>query len=381
MQTSEVKQGIGRTKWLKRAACGLAMAAIAAAGAWAQEEHFTSVEVHPDRTVTFKYKNVGAKVVVLSLEGQPKPLAMTSDGNGVWSVTTAPLEPEYYGYSFESDGAKQLDPSNVDFKDNLVWTSNMAHVPAAGLPWEVADVPHGTVHHHFFKSKVVGDQRDFYVYTPAGYNPNDKKKYPVLYLLHGFSDGANGWPEVGKANVILDNLIAAGKAKPMIVVMPLGYGNLDVLFDRPRSQELRAKNRGEFSETLLTEVMPQVEKEYRVSEKQSDRAIAGLSMGGAQSLKIGLNHPEKFAYVGAFSSGGLELATEFPNLDAKINGQVKVLYISCGTQDDLLKFDHELQAFLKQKDVKFTSVEPEGMHSWLVWRQNLNTFAPLLFVK
>src|SRR5208337_3575425 len=155
------------------------------------------------------------------------------------------------------------------------------------LPWEINLVPHGVIHHHFYRSGIVGDDRDFYVYTPPAYNPEAKKLYPALYLLHGFSDDASAWTAVGRAHVILDNLIAQGKAKPMIVVMPLGYGAPEILsptFHGFRDSSLVDRNMDRFRQALLTEVIPQVEKIYRVSPDRQSRAIAGLSMGGAESL-------------------------------------------------------------------------------------------------
>ena len=157
---------------------------------------------------------------------------MQKDEQGIWSATIGPLQPDTYGYSLSVDGVGLIDPSNQLMKPNLLNTESAVHVPgppSAPLPWEVADVPHGQIHHHFYRSKIVGDDRDFYVYTPPGYSAAARQDYPVLYLLHGFSDSANGWSEVGQANVILDNLIAQGKAKPMIVVMPLGYGDMEVI--------------------------------------------------------------------------------------------------------------------------------------------------------
>ena len=182
-----------------------------------------------DRTVTFRFKDPNAQAVTLNLEGA-KPVPMTKDAEGVWTVTTAALEPDIYGYSFVADGVGLLDPNNSSIKPNYLFFSNMVHVPGANpLPWEVADVKHGEIHHHFYKSAIIGDQRDLFVYTPPGYDAKGKTKYPVLYLLHGYSDDASGWTAVGKANVILDNLIAQGKAKPMVIVMTLGYGAPEIV--------------------------------------------------------------------------------------------------------------------------------------------------------
>jgi enterochelin esterase family protein len=231
---------------------------------------------------------------------------------------------------------------------------------------------------------VANDQRDYYVYTPPGYDPGVKKTYPVLYLLHGFSDDASGWTAVGRANVILDNLIAHGKAKPMIVVMPLGYGTMEMItlgWDAWSHTDVRQRNLSKFREALLTEVMPSVESEYRVETDRHSRAIAGLSMGGSESLLTGLNNLDKFAWIGAFSSGGMpdDFQTDFPALDAKSNQQIRLLWIACGTEDRLITVNRNLREWLKGKGVQHIDIETPGMHTWMVWRRNLAEFAALLF--
>ena len=222
-----------------------------------------------------------------------------------------------------------------------------------------------------------------YVYTPPGYDPRAKRSYPVLYLLHGFSDDASGWTAVGRANVILDNLIAQGKTKPMVVVMPLGYGAPEIVAPGPRAfaTELRKKNYDRFIQALFTEVMPQVETAYRVSKDRKERAIAGLSMGGAESLLTGLNNLDKFAWVGAFSSGGLteDYDAQFPGLDAKANEKLRVLWIACGTDDRLIEPNRKMRAWLDSKGVHNTPIETPGGHVWMVWRRNLAEFSGLLF--
>jgi enterochelin esterase family protein len=344
-----------------------------------------SPEVQADNRVTFRFRAPNAKEVALSLEGAAKDLAMQKDEQGVWSVTSEPLAPDFYGYSFVADGVRLIDPSNPSMKPNLLNTSSQVHVAgAASLPWEIADVPHGEIHHHFYKSGEVGDQRDFYVYTPPGYDPRDKKSYPVLYLLHGFSDDASGWTAVGRAQVILDNLIAQGKAKPMIVAMPLGYGAPEILkggFGAFRNTELRDRNFAKFTQALLSEVLPRVESGYRVSKDRNSRAIAGLSMGGSESLLTGLNHVDQFAWIGAFSSGGLpeEFDKDFPGLDSKANQQLKLLWIACGTEDRLIELNRKVRAWLDSKGVRKVDIETPGAHTWMVWRRNLATFSSLLF--
>src|SRR5580700_1938312 len=276
-----------------------------------------SPEVHADGSVTFRLRDPNAVEVKLGLEGA-EPVPMKKDDGDGWSVTTAPLAPDYYGYEFIADGERMLDPSNHLLVPNLLTPGNAVHVPGPlSLPWELNEVPHGEVHHHFYKSAVAGDDRDYYVYTPPGYDPVAKKTYPVLYLLHGYSDDASGWTAVGHANVILDNLIAQGKAKPMLVVMPLGYGAPEVLAPNSgvfRDRAITDRNFDKFREALLGEVIPRVEAAYLVVKDRNSRAIAGLSMGGAESLLTGLNTRDKFAWVGAFSSGGIteEFDKEFP---------------------------------------------------------------------
>jgi enterochelin esterase-like enzyme len=344
-----------------------------------------SPEVHPDGRATFRLRAPNALEVKLERDGVEEQTAMQKDEQGVWSVTTAPLAPDYYGYSILVDGVRSLDPSNPLLVPNLLTPGSAVHVPGPlSLPWELNDVPHGEIHHHFYKSAVAGDNRDYYVYTPAGYDPAKKKTYPVFYLLHGFSDDASGWTAVGYANVILDNLIAQGKAKPMIVVMPLGYGTIEFVhlgWNAWGHDELRARNFEKFREALLTEVMPQVEGEYHITKDRNSRAIAGLSMGGSESLLTGLNNLDKFSWVGAFSSGGLpdDFQKNFPSLDSKANQQLHLLWIACGTEDHLITINRNLREWLKTKGVKMTEIETPGMHTWMVWRRNLAELAPLLF--
>ncbi|MGC1687844.1 MAG: alpha/beta hydrolase-fold protein [Candidatus Acidiferrales bacterium] len=350
----------------------------------AQQPPAVSPEVHADGSVTFRFRAPNALVVKLALEGADL-LAMQKDELGVWSVTTAPLAPDIYGYAIVVGGVRLIDPANNWLKPNLLDTENLVHVPGpASLPWEMNDVPHGVIHHHFYKSTVARDERDYYVYTPPGYGGSNKQKFPVLYLLHGFSDDASGWTSVGRANVIFDNLIAQGKAKPMVVVMPLGYGTMEIIqkgWSSWRDTELRDRNFARFTFALLSEVMPQAESEYRVSRNRNARAIAGLSMGGSESLLTGLNHLDKFSWIGAFSSGGLPEAfnKDFPALDARANGQIRLLWIACGTEDQVIGNTRNFRLWLTSKGVKHSDVETPGMHTWMVWRRNLAEFAGLLF--
>jgi enterochelin esterase-like enzyme len=350
---------------------------------------FKSNEVHPDGSITFRYKDRAAGKVLLSLEGAGKPLPMRKDSDGVWSVVTPPLPPQIYGYGFEVDGRSQLDPENPVVKPNLISVGNLVTVPGS-VPqlWEAREVPHGVVHHHFYTSKavkgLVDGQNEYYVYTPPSYDPKRAKPYPVLYLLHGWSDMANGWIVVGQANFIFDNLIAERKAEPMLVVMPLGYGDMKFVTSGHAVWDDDAvidHNVALFSQALLTEILPQAESAYYASKDRNDRAIAGLSMGGLESLTIGLTHPEQFGWVGGFSSAmGHREEDELAALRGN-TARLHLLWIACGTQDDLITPNRRFIAWLKSKDVPVTAIETPGMHTWMVWRDNLAHFAPLLFQK
>lgn len=363
----------------------LSVAALTPTTAPAQQTPIVSPEVQSDNRVTFRSRAPNAQQVELQLEGTTQRMPMGKDDAGVWSVTTGPLEPDFYGYSFVADGVALMDPRNPLMKPNLHGSQSVVHVPGpSSLPWETTDVPHGVVHHHFYKSGVVGDQRDYYVYTPPGYDAKSKKPYPVLYLLHGYSDDASGWIAVGRANIILDNLIAQQKARPMLVVMTLGYGAPEIL--NPASgafsnDDLRQRNLDKFRESLLSEVMPRVEKEYRASTDRDSRAIAGLSMGGSESIFVGLTNPDRFGWIGAFSTGGLgeNLDEQLREMKPKDIGHLRLLWIACGTEDRLIDANRKFREWLTSKGVKHTDIDTPGAHTWMVWRRNLANFAPLVF--
>jgi enterochelin esterase family protein len=333
---------------------------------------------------------------------------MEKNPEGIWSATTEPLKPDLYGYSFVVDGLSILDPGNTRFRPSYRRIGQSAVLVPGDMPWTpLPNALRGTVSHHFFHSAVANDERDFYVYTPPNYDPKRKQPYPVLFLLHGLGDDANAWIEVGAANVTLDTLINQGKAEPMIMVNPLGYGNSDGPAGHLRPDMLPA-----FVRILIDEVMPQVERQYNVSARRTDRAIAGLSMGGAEATLAGLNHLDKFAWIGSFSGAynlwpltrppeerqtagengspqdfiarlRLEpagLPKTFPGLDAGSNREIKLLWIACGTADVLLRVNREFKAYLDSKGVKATFTEvPDQNHVWPLWRQNLADFARFLF--
>lgn len=340
--------------------------------------------VNADRTVTFSLRAPQADTVQLAGDFVTGAQEMTKAGDGTWTFTSAPLRPAMYGYTLIIDGVRSLlDPRNPMIKPGETTSESMFEVrgeqPAA---YDVQAVPHGTVHVNYYRSKTFnGADRMVYVYTPPGYETSNTK-YPVLYLLHGAGDTESGWTSIGRANLILDNLIAQGKAKPMLVVMPFGRPGQAVTFG-PTATPAAAVGR-QFPNDVLDDVLPFVEKVYRISGKADERAIAGLSMGGAQTLEIALNHPDLFHYVGAFSSaifGGDPAQAYGPvfNDAAGANKKLKLFYLYCGDADFLFEANKTFHAALDQKGIKHTfTVSPDG-HVWRNWRDYLADFAPRLF--
>lgn len=340
-----------------------------------------SPEVHSDRRVTFRLEAPNAHAVTLTAEMFADPQPMKKGPGGVWTLTTPPVEPDIYAYSFAIDGVRLIDPMNPRIKYNLFNVDSEVDVRGADLPWEIADVPHGVLHRHHYRSTIIGAERDLWVYTPPNYDP--AKAYPVLYLLHGFSDAEDAWWSVGRANVILDNLIARGAAQPMLVVMPRGYGN-DGVLARDSDVDWRAAvadSNAKYGDSLTREIIPLVEDHYHVVAGPEGRAIAGLSMGGTQATLFGLNAPDRFGWVGSFSAGAQPKTNDeaFPHLAPDINQRLRLVWIACGKDDDLIAANRELDAWLNRHHVKHTFVETPGIHSWRVWRRNLAQFAPLLF--
>lgn len=343
-----------------------------------------SPEVRADRTVTFRFFAPNAKTVHVEREGAKRE-ALEKDGKGVWSFTTEPLAPDYYVYIYIVDGSRVADPANPLLKTIVTGGSeSVVHVPGPrDLLWETADISHGTLHEHTMRSNVLGEERSFWVYTPPCYDAREMKAYPVLYLLHGVMEDATAWISAGRANIILDNLIARGQATPMILVMPMGYGFSDPadhvgdLFAIATNQK---KIMDTFAATLLNEIMPDVEHGYRTDK--TNQAVAGLSMGGAQALHIGLTYPGRFTAIGAFSPAVImygPLDRFFPSLDMERIKKTKLFTISCGTEDFLYKSVRVFRSWLGAKGVAFTSVDTPGSHTWLVWRRDLIDFVPKLF--
>jgi len=364
------------------------LAALLPTAMFGQPAGLVSPELHKDCSVTFRLARPGARDVLVALAGLETPLKMTQR-EGTWSVTSGPLEAGSYWYSYIVDGRAELDPLNADVMPNYAYLNSVVRVPGPGSEaWERADAPHGEVHRHLYESKMVrglpNGRSEYFVYTPPGYNAHGPAIYPALYLLHGLSQGAADWTAMGGANLILDNLIAQGKAKPMVVVMPLGYGDMAVAGKQPSEAgfgPLFVANNAAFRNVLLTEIVPRVEAEYKVMKTRDGKAIAGLSMGGVQSLDIGLNSAGndgtgEFSWVGGFSAAAPFL--ERPGVSGPAR-KLRLLWISCGTGDSLLEPNRKLVKELQEKGYAVKALETPGAHIWPVWQRNLAEFVPLLF--
>ncbi len=356
---------------------------LAAALLFSASTPASAQEVHADRTVTFHYTAPNAHEVSVSGDwGKGGPL--TKDEAGLWSLTVGPLEPNLYSYNFTVDGKQALDPFNNRFKPERVGAANVVDVPGdKPAVWDrQPGVPHGVVHLHDYDAKALGSVRHLRIYTPPGYDKAADTRYPTLYLLHGSGDNEATWSEFGRAQVILDNLIAAGKAKPMLVVMPDGHTGPPMPRNSPKAAEARTKYLSEFETDLLSEIIPLTDSLYRTRPDRESRAIIGLSMGGNQSLIVSLNHLDLFAWVGGMSSALREPETQiapFLKDTASANGKLRLLWIACGQDDRLLPDNQRLDALLTEKQVKHSFVQTPGAHAWPVWRRNLAEFAPKLF--
>ncbi len=340
-----------------------------------------SPELQPDGKVTFRVR--APKAARVTLFGAWMPLGteepMTKNAEGIWSVTVGPLTPNGYLYTFNVDGLTIADPVNPDVKLRQRTSASLLEVPATPpAPWEAADVAHGSVEVNWLKSSVIGDTRQVWVYLPPGYEKQKAARYPVMYLFHGSGDVAASWTQAGKANLILDSLIASKKAVPMIIVMPLGHA---VAFGS--APEVQAKNLPLFEEYLLKEIMPWAEAKYRMAPGRRNRAIAGLSMGGGQSSNIGFGHLDLFSAIGVFSSsGGPDFATRHKAVlaDAKAaNAKISLFWMAMGKQDAGYARAKQFSELLNQNQIRHEFVETEGGHVWAVWRWCLAQFAPMLF--
>jgi enterochelin esterase family protein len=372
----------------------LALACLTAS-AWAQAPgpQVVSPEVMSDSRVVFRILAANAETTRLiggDIPGNPQGTAMANRGDGVWQVTMGPLAPGAYRYHFNVDGVPVIDPRNpsISESNNNVWS--LVVVPGSEV-FDTRDVPHGAVSEVTYHSTALGRSRRMHIYTPPGYE-RGTGKYPVFYLLHGASDSDDSWSSVGRAGFILDNLIAGGKAKPMIVVMPAGHTN---------SGGFRVPNTADdFAKDFMGDVVPYVEKNYRVLSDRGSRAMAGLSMGGGQTLAVAIPHLDKFGYVGVFSSGLFSMfpvrrpgapppptpqgpSWEEQHLktldDVDLKKGLKLLWFGTGKDDFLLNTTRQTVELMKKHGFDVVYEESEGGHTWLVWRQYLSQFAPLLF--
>ncbi len=341
-----------------------------------------SPEVHADQRVTFRFKAPRAsKVMVQGIAGlvaQP----MTKNSDGVWEVTVGPLAPESYSYMFDVDGTTVTDPSNRHVKKWLT-VNSVFEVPGdPPLLHEQQKVPHGIVHHLVYDSSTTGTQRGVYVYTPPGYVPGAAELYPLVVLMHGYGDDESAWIEVGRVNLIADNLLAQGKIKPMIIAMP--YGHPLPIELRSRFDDYASRNLQQMEQDLLQDLLPFLSRQYPLKQDCQQHAIVGLSMGGGQSLTIGLQHLDQFAWVGGFSSSAPQgdRDREFAGLVANVaqtNQQLKLLWIGCGEDDFLLERNQQYVQWLKEKGIQHNYRQTEGGHDWSVWRKYVAEFLPLLF--
>jgi enterochelin esterase family protein len=350
-----------------------------------------SPEVNPDRTVTLRFRAPNAAAVDLAGEitmGKG-PLPMKRGDDGVWTITVGPLPPEIWSYDFQVQGVDVPDPSNPAIKPTPpgLAMSSFVEVPGdAPAIYDSRPVPHGQVRMVLYESKVMGVTRWLWIYTPPNYDKTSAR-FPVLYLLHGNGEAQNGWVMNGRANIILDNLIADRLAPPMLLVMPQGHAlqgaNVGPLVQVPGETKMFSDR---FPQDLLEAIIPLVERDFRVQTDADHRAIAGLSMGGGQALAIGLNHPDIFHFVLGYSAavGGQFLDTDATFKDAlaapdTLNSKLRLIWMSCGKQDFLYPANRQFADLLSGKGVHVKFQETEGTHVWSVWRNNLAQTAPMLF--
>ena len=334
-----------------------------------------SPEILADGGVTFRFKAPKANEVKVS--GQfGAETALTKDDQGVWSVTVPAVPAGVHEYHFVVDGLNVIDPGNSALKPQRWPGSNILHIPATPpAPWDWQDIPHGVVHVHSYKSKALDKPRRILVYTPPGAGA---EPLPVLYLAHGYSDDERTWSVHGKAPWIMDSLIAEKKAVPMIVVMPDAHA---IPPGDAGFEDYGPANTDALCRELVQDIIPLVESSYKVNAQPGARAFAGLSMGGHHALTVALNHHDKFAWIGAFSSAPPPVKTVAAGLDNAdaTNRDLKLFWIACGKKDFLVQRNNEFTALLKEKGIHYEYVETEGDHSWPVWRRYLTDFAPKLF--
>ncbi len=359
-----------------RLVTGLLAALALSLGAAAQGHRAPPLEspiIHPDRTITFQIRAREAQKVELSGQFLKANAPMQRDETGLWSVTLGPVEPNLYPYSFVVDGVAVADPANLDLFPNERFKASLVDIPGdTPALHAVRDVPHGDLTYSFYGSKKLKSTRPYVVYTPPGYHAGTAK-YPVFYLVSGTTDTEETWFRAGRVNVILDNLIAEGKAVPMIVVMP--YGNMMMGMPNPATPEVAPAYQA-FCDELLAEIMPRIESTYRVLTGPEHRAIAGFSRGGGQSLFTALSHPDKFGWLASYSAFLTpELCGKhFPEMisqPAQTNARLKLFWLGVGRDDFLYPQATTFNAFLKEKGIRHETLITEGGHTWMNARHYL----------
>ena len=347
----------------------------------AQPEVFTGVVVNPDNSVTFRYKN--PKAVKVEVSGEfPEGSAALNEKDGVWTYTTAPMPSELYFYSLSVDGEPILDLNYSVVKDIPRWMNYFIIPGERGDLYSVKDVPHGTVASRWYDSATFGNRRRMNIYTPPGYETS-KKNYPVYYLLHGNACDENSWLDLGRVAQIMDNLIAAGKAEPMIVVMTNGnpaQQAAPAYFGDTYTNGNTLPGKASFTDSF-PEIIRFIDSNYRTIKKKEGRAIAGFSMGGGHTFTMSKDYPNTFDYVGLFSAAGSNIADPAQKqkiLDMQKNGY-KLYYIGCGTEDFLYR---SVLAYNKQLDdigFKYFFRETPGGHTWTPWRIYVSEMAQMIF--
>jgi enterochelin esterase-like enzyme len=378
------------------------VAAPAARPAFRAPARIVSSEILPDNKVTFRVYAKDAAKISVSGEWQTGfggTENLVRNDTGLFSLTVGPLKPELYGYTFTVDGVRTIDQGNVQVRRDGSNYQSFFIIPGpeSDLYFNKNDVAHGTITKVWYKSDVLGFQRRVYIYTPAGYE-GGTQKYPVFYLLHGAGGDEDAWTNMGRAAQIMDNLVAQGKAKPMIVVMTNGNANQagaqNEVSPIPSTGEqgMAAYQRyaGKFEEHLVKDVVPFIEKNYRTLTGKDNRAIAGLSMGGAHTQTITNNNPGMFSYIGVYSMGIMNMGPQtqdaakveqerIAKLTALKNSGYKLYWIACGKDDFVYKGVVTLRETLDKVGLKYIYRESTGGHTWANWRIYLSEFAPLLF--
>ena len=390
---------MARIDWISAHAwlVAVSIAASAAAQAPTQGPQVVSPEVSADRRIVLRILAPQAQAVRLNASDMPgvpfgPGTSLTKGSNGVWEITVGPVPAGAYRYTFMIDGVATIDPRNPSTSESNNNSWSLVYVPGSDA-FDTRNVPHGSVAEVNYYSSALKAFRRMHVYTPPGYETNSKK-YPVFYLLHGAGDSDDSWSTVGRAGFILDNLISAKSAKPMIVVMPAGH-------TRAAGNPITSAPGDPFVDDFVKDVMPYVEKNYRVATDRASTAIAGLSMGGSQTLNIAMAHPDRFAYIGVYSSGLLGVfavggrggaaapaasgpeAWEKRNADAlsspSMKKGLKLFWFSTGKDDFLLNNTIATVDLFKKHGFTPVYKESAGGHTWLNWRDYLNAFAPQLF--